>query len=112
MFYIPSFQVDLRNGCIIDKVLTGAFLLELPYDFRSSDMGSFLIIVVKLYSYKDSDVGNIEKSNIFVIILDLGVRREIRFNQQFFILRPILKRLYIYTCETILDFTYMRLKLT
>ena len=28
-------------------------------------MGSFLIVVVKLYSYKDSDVGNIRKTKYF-----------------------------------------------
>ena len=44
-------------------------LLGLP------DMGSFRIIVVKLYSYIDSDVRKIKKTNIFTIILDTGVRR-------------------------------------
>ena len=28
-------------------------------------MGSFLSIVVKLYSYKDSDVGNLRKTKYF-----------------------------------------------
>ena len=45
-----------------------------------TNMGSFMNVVVKLYRYKDSDVGNIQKSNIFAIILNLFVRREIQFN--------------------------------
>ena len=40
-------------------------------------MRSFLIIVLKLYSNKDSDVVNIKKSNIFAIILDPRIRDEI-----------------------------------
>ena len=43
-------------------------------------MGSLLIIVVKLYSYKDSDVENIQKINLFSVILDLRVMREIQYN--------------------------------
>ena len=37
----------------------------------SPKMRSFLTTVVKLYSYIDSDVGNLRKSNIFAVILDL-----------------------------------------
>ena len=40
-------------------------------------MGSFLIIFVKLYSYMSEIYVN---TNIFTIILDFPVRREIRFN--------------------------------
>ena len=43
-------------------------------------MGSFLFIVVKLYSYKDSGVRNLRKFKYFAIILDISVTREIRFN--------------------------------
>ena len=45
----------------------------------SSNMGSFLTIVVKLYSYIDSDVGNLQKIKYFTIILDTRIRREIKF---------------------------------
>ena len=40
-------------------------------------MESFLIIVVKLYSYKDNDVGNLREYEFFTMILDLPVRRKI-----------------------------------
>ena len=43
------------------------------------NMYSFLIIVLKLYIYIDSDVGNVRKPKISAIILDPFVRREIRF---------------------------------
>ena len=45
-----------------------------------SKMGPLPIIFIKLSSYKDSDVGNIRKSNFLTIILDTRVRCEIRFN--------------------------------
>ena len=41
-------------------------------------MGSFIIIVVNLYSYKDSDVGNPRKFEYFTSILDINVTREIQ----------------------------------
>ena len=59
-------------------------------------MGSFLIIVVKLYSYKDSDLGNIQKINIFAIISDLRVWREINLTRIFYTLDHLWK-----------DYTYM-----
>ena len=56
-------------------------LLRIALDLSEpKNMGSFMNVVVKLYRYKDSDVGNIQKSNIFTIILDTSARREIRFN--------------------------------
>ena len=53
-----------------------------------------------------------EKLNIFAIIIDLHVRREIRLNEQFLDLRPLVKGIYIYTCKAVFDFTYTGLKLT
>ena len=43
-------------------------------------MVSFLSIVVKLRSYKDSDVGNLHKIEYLTSILDIRITREIRFN--------------------------------
>ena len=40
------------------------------------DMGSFLIIVLNLYSYKDGDVGNLCKFDFFTVILDIRVTPE------------------------------------
>ena len=45
-----------------------------------SDMGSFLIVVLKLSSYNDNYVGNLRTIKYFAIIEDLFVTREIRFN--------------------------------
>ena len=42
-------------------------------------MGSFLIIVVKLHIYKDSDVGNLRRFEYFYEYLVIIVTREIRF---------------------------------
>ena len=44
------------------------------------DMRSFLIIVVKLYSYKDSDVGNLQTFKYFRDYVVFFITREIRFN--------------------------------
>ena len=75
-------------------------------------MGSLLIIVVNLYIYIDSDVGNLRKSNIFTIILDTCVWHEIRFTSNLIFSRPFMKVEYIYTCEAILYFKQMGLNLT
>ena len=48
------------------------------------NMGSFPIIVVKLSRYKDSDVRDLQKIKYFAIIIDLRLRREIRFNYSLF----------------------------
>ena len=40
-------------------------------------MGSFLLIVVKLYNYKDGNAGKLRKFECFTIILDINVTREI-----------------------------------
>ena len=64
----------------MENFLTGTVFLKKLNLLEILEMGSFLIIVVKLYSYVDSDVGNLQKSNIFTIILDTHVRCEIRFN--------------------------------
>ena len=39
-------------------------------------MKLFLIVFVKLYIYKDSDVGNLRKVEFFTTILDIRVTRE------------------------------------
>ena len=46
-----------------------------------------------------------EQSNIFAIIVDFFVTREIRFNQRFLDLRPHVKGVYIYTCKA--DFIFL-----
>ena len=43
-------------------------------------MGSFINIVLKLYMYLDSDVGNIQKIKYFHNFFDARVRRDIQFN--------------------------------
>ena len=50
----------------MDEILHRCSLLIIPLNLSGfSEMGSFLIIVVKLYSYKDSDVGNLQKFEYF-----------------------------------------------
>ena len=44
-------------------------------------MGSLLILVIKLFSIKDGDIGFFyENSNICTIIVDLRILKEIQFN--------------------------------
>ena len=46
-------------------ICTGAVFLRLFSNTRGLNMGSFLIIVVKLSIYKDGDVGNLRKFEYF-----------------------------------------------
>ena len=88
----PLFPVNLRKQMsyvqIFHRCSHHCIALDLLGHLK---MGSFLIIVVKLYTYIYSDVKIYEKPNIFAIILDLHVRREIRFNDCFLDLRPLVK---------------------
>ena len=63
----------------MDKVLASAVFFKFFLNLSGPPkIGSFLIIILKLYSYKDSDARNIRK-----IILDLCIRHEILFNSCF-----------------------------
>ena len=55
------FKADLRNSPLMPGISTGAVLLSPPSTARGFNMESILIIVVKLSSYKDGDVGNLCK---------------------------------------------------
>ena len=57
-------------------IRTGPVLLSFLSITRELNMGSFLLIVVKLSSYKDDDVGNLRKFEFFTIILDRAFMRE------------------------------------
>ena len=59
-------------------------------------MGSFIIIVVKLYSYIDSDVGNLRKFKYFHDYL-----RHLHKAWNLISFRPVMKVLFIYTCKVI-----------
>ena len=84
------------QNCVFKATISSRFAKRLSYgtishwcsllkiDLNLSEppkMGSYLIIVIKLYRYKDSDVGNIRKIKYFhdYNILDPHIRREIRF---------------------------------
>ena len=62
------------------EICTGPVLSSFLWTGKGLNMGSLLLIVVNLYSYKDSDVRNLHKFEFFTIILDIRVTREIQFN--------------------------------
>ena len=39
-------------------------------------IGTLLIVIIKLFRIKDGDVGNVQNSNIYTIILDICLRME------------------------------------
>ena len=43
-------------------------------------MGKFLIIVIKLFSLKDGEVGNLQKIEYFTILIFFQPREEMPFN--------------------------------
>ena len=63
--FTPLFKVDLRNIPIMPKIHTGPVLFSFLSTTRVLNVGSFLLIVLKLYSYKDGDVGNLRKFEYF-----------------------------------------------
>ena len=62
----PLFPVDLQNGLLMGQSSHRCSLIIILLNLSGIlDMGSFLTIVVKLYSYIDSDVRNLRKYEYF-----------------------------------------------
>ena len=67
-------------------------------------MVSFLSIEIKLYSFKYSNVGNSQNSNIFTILKTFKNARKYDLTSDCRFLQPQMKYLYIYNCNLIFDF--------
>ena len=85
-------------------IRTCLVLLSFLSTARGLNMGSFLSIVLKLYSYKDGDFGNQRKFEYLMRIFKIyNLTSDLRF------LRPVMKVKYIDNCKAILDFKQMGL---
>ena len=65
------------------KIRNNQVLFRFFWAGRGMNMVQFLLIVVKLYSYKDIHVGNLQKIEYFINILDISV-----------LFRPVMKYIY------------------
>ena len=77
------------------------------------NMGSFLLIVVTLYIYIYSDIGNIRKIKYFHDYFRHSRKAWNTITQQCFIIYTTYKiTIYLYTCKYIFNFNYMGLNMT
>ena len=92
------------------RISIGFVLLKFLSTTRVLNMGSFLIIVVKLSSYKDGDVGNLRKSECLIRILRTfsgAGKYNLTIYLRFF--RPVTKVKNTNNCKAVLDFKHMGL---
>ena len=54
--------MNLRNGPLSTKICTGAVLLKSLSSWKITGLGTFLIVLINLFSIKDGDIGNLRKS--------------------------------------------------
>ena len=55
------FAVDLRNGSLLPGIFVGVVLFSFLSNFWGSNYGSLPILVIRVSSIKDGDVGNLRK---------------------------------------------------